>query len=55
MERVRFEQCVEPVLDVVESTGVREGCRMLEDGRPVPGVRRLKGGHLCSIRGPFAR
>lgn len=46
LDRDWFEECAALLLDVLESTRTGPGGTLLEGGRPVPGVRLVKGRHL---------
>ncbi|MFJ8883176.1 hypothetical protein ACIRJR_07165 [Streptomyces sp. NPDC102402] len=46
VDRDRFEECAALLLDIAESTRTGRGGALLQDGRPVPGVRLVKGRHL---------
>ncbi|MEV3932435.1 hypothetical protein [Streptomyces sp. NPDC053728] len=46
LDRDWFEECAALLLDILESTRTGRGGTVLEDGRPIPGVRLVKGRHL---------
>ncbi|MEU9446555.1 hypothetical protein AB0D42_38140 [Streptomyces sp. NPDC048304] len=47
VSRPRFEQALAVVHDVVSGTRSEDGRVLLPDGRPVPGMRLVKGEHLA--------